>query len=156
MRVGSLPPFWRLVEQHGDELVAYARRLVGDDAEDVVQEALLKGLRAYPRLGRSDHLRAWLYRVTTTTAFDHHARRRRRRERTLSDTPEITDDGGFDDGGFEALIEPLNASAREALRLRFIEDLDYRDIAGRLGCSPDAARQRVSAAVRELRRRMTR
>ena len=61
-----LPPFWTLVETHGDELLVHARRLAGDDAEDVLQDALLRALRAYPKLRHADHLRAWLYRVTTS------------------------------------------------------------------------------------------
>jgi RNA polymerase sigma-70 factor (ECF subfamily) len=52
---------------------------------------------------------------------------------------------------FEALIEPLNETAQAALRLRFVDDLDYDGIADRLGCSAMAARQRVSTAVRSLR-----
>ena len=74
----ALPPFWSLVERHGDELLAHARRMTGDaHAEDVLQDALLRALRAYPRLRHADHLRAWLYRVTTTTALDLHRARRR-------------------------------------------------------------------------------
>ena len=64
-----LPPFWTLVETHGDELLAHARRLAGESAEDVLQDALLRALRAYPKLRHAEHLRAWLYRVTTTTAI---------------------------------------------------------------------------------------
>ena len=67
-----LPPFWTLVETHGDELLVHARRLAGDAAEDVLQDALLRALRAYPKLRHADHLRAWLYRVTTSAAIDHH------------------------------------------------------------------------------------
>ena len=75
---GVLPPFWTLVETHGDELLVHARRLAGDEhAEDVLQDALLRALRAYPRLRHADHLRAWLYRVTTSAAMDHHRSRRR-------------------------------------------------------------------------------
>ncbi len=72
-------PFWTLVELHGDELLVHARRLAGDAGEDVLQEALLRALQAYPKLRHADHLRAWLYRVTTTTAIDHHRRARRAR-----------------------------------------------------------------------------
>ena len=73
-----LPPFWTLVETHGDELLVHARKLAGDaQAEDVLQDALLRALRAYPRLRHAEHLRAWLYRVTTSAAIDHHRRRRR-------------------------------------------------------------------------------
>ena len=149
-----LPPFWSLVEAHGDELLTHARRLAGDaNGEDVVQEALLRALRAYPRLRHAEHLRAWLYRITTTTAMDHH---RRRAREVLTDTPPeaatatATEPDHYDDA-FESLIAPLPDTARAALRLRFVDDLDYAGVAQALGCSTEAARQRVSTAIRTLR-----
>ena len=149
-----LPPFWSLVEAHGDELLAHARRLAGPaDAEDVLQDALLRALSAYPRLHHGEHLRAWLYRVTTTTALDLH--RARRREQPHPEPPAGATEPVYDDGAFEALIAPLPASARTALTLRFVEDLDYDGMAAALGCSPVAARQRVSTAVRTLRAQVT-
>lgn len=149
----ALPPFWSLVELHGDELLRHARRLAGDgEAEDVLQEALLRALRAYPRLCHGDHLRAWLHRVTTTTAYDAH--RARRRERLTGEPPAAAVEPEHYDGAFEALIAPLPDGARAALRLRFVEDLDYEGVAAALGCSPVAARQRVSTAVRTLRKQV--
>ena len=144
-----LPPFWTLVETHGDELLVHARRLAGDDAEDVLQDALLRALRAYPKLRHADHLRAWLYRIVTTTAID--VFRRHRREVVMHEPPAQATLDAYDDGAFESLIEPLNETARTALRLRFVDDLDYDGIAEELGCSTVAARQRVSTAVRTLR-----
>jgi RNA polymerase sigma-70 factor (ECF subfamily) len=149
----ALPPFFELVDAHGDELLAHARRLAGDaGAEDVVQDALLRALRAYPRLRHAEHLRAWLFRITTNAAMDHH--RARGREVPDADPagaiavdPEQLD-------GFEDLIAPLTEPARAALRLRFVDDLEYEAIAGRLDCSPEAARQRVSTALRTLRQRI--
>jgi RNA polymerase sigma-70 factor (ECF subfamily) len=146
-----LPPFWSLVEQHGDELLVHARKLCGDDAEDVLQDSLLKALRYYDRLERADHLRAWLYRVVTTTAFDHTSARMKR-PRPTEKLLETHSTDGLYDGAFDALIEPLPETARDAIALRFVEDLSYDDIARRLGCSNDAARQRVSSAIRTLRR----
>ena len=146
----TLPPFWSLVEAHGDELLVHAKRLAGDDnGEDVLQDSLLRALRAYSRLQHGEHLRAWLYRVTTSAAMDHH--RRRRRETITNEPPVIPTHDTYDDGTFEALIAPLPETARSALRLRFVDDLDYDGIADRLGCSTVAARQRVSTAVRTLR-----
>ena len=145
-----LPPFWSLVEAHGDELLVHARRLAGDaHGEDVLQDALLRALRAYPKLRHADHLRAWLYRVTTSAAMDFH--RSRRRETITAEPPLQTTYDTYDDGAFEDLIARLPESARSALRLRFVDDLDYDRIADRLGCSTVAARQRVSTAVRTLR-----
>jgi RNA polymerase sigma-70 factor, ECF subfamily len=145
-----LPPFWTLVEAHGDELLVHARRLAGpEQAEDVLQDALLRALRAYPRLRHADHLRAWLYRVTTSAAMDLH--RSRRREVVTEEPPTAAAHDTYDDGAFESLIAPLPEGARDALRLRFVDDLDYEGIGTRLGCSTVAARQRVSTAVRTLR-----
>ena len=145
-----LPPFWSLVEAHGDELLIHAKRLAGDaDGEDVLQDALLRALRAYPRLRHADHLRAWLYRVTTTTALDHH--RKRSREQLTDPPPAVATEPELYDDGFEALIRPLPDGAQAALRLRFVDDLDYDAVARRLGCSVVAARQRVSTALRTLR-----
>jgi RNA polymerase sigma-70 factor, ECF subfamily len=147
-----LPPFWSLVEAHGDELLVHARRMTGDaNGEDVLHDALVRALRAYPRLRHADHLRAWLYRITTTTAMDAH--RARRREVLVDETPAPPSEPEHYDGAFDALIAPLSDGARDALRLRFVEDLDYAAIATRLDCSPAAARQRVSTAVRTLRER---
>ena len=146
----ALPPFWSLVEAHGDELLAHARRMAGDThAEDVLQDALLRALRAYPRLRHAEHLRAWLYRVTTTTALDHH--RARRREVLTQEPPAAVSEPEFYDDAFESLIGGLPDTAQAALRLRFVDDLDYDGIARRLGCSTVAARQRVSTAIRTLR-----
>ncbi len=94
-----LPPFWSLVEAHGDELLVHARRLTGDAAEDVLQDALLRALRAYPKLRHAEHLRAWLYRVTTTTAIDHH--RRVRREVLVDEPPVVASYDTHDDDDFE-------------------------------------------------------
>jgi RNA polymerase sigma-70 factor, ECF subfamily len=160
----TLPPFWSLIERHGDELLAHARRMTDEQtAEDVLQDALLRALRAYPRLRHGDHLRAWLYRVTTTTALDLH---RARRREVVTDEPHLPRpeassplcsppvEAEYDDGAFESLIAPLAPTARDALRLRFVDDLDYDRIAVELGTSPEAARQRVSTAVRTLRERV--
>ena len=155
-----LPPFWSLVDAHGGELLAHARRLAGpEEAEDVLQDAMLRALRAYPRLRHAEHLRAWLYRVTTTAAYDALRRRRRVRanEAPHGELPELaatTDDAAFDDG-FDELIAGLPDPTRDTLRLRFVEDLEYTAIAERLGCSPEAARQRVSAAIRSLRKELS-
>jgi RNA polymerase sigma-70 factor (ECF subfamily) len=145
-----LPPFWSLVEAHGDELLVHARRIAGDaQGEDVLQDALLRALRAYPRLAHAEHLRAWLYRVTTTTALDH--LRTRRREVLTDEPPGAAAEPEHYDDAFETMIGSLPEPARAALRLRFVEDLEYDRIAVRLGCSVVAARQRVSTAIRTLR-----
>ncbi len=69
-----------------------------------------------------------------------------------------TEERGFDLVEYGASVRDtmndLSDQERAALRLRFVDDLEYEAIAGRLDCSPEAARQRVSTALRTLRTRI--
>ena len=47
-------------------------------------------------------------------------------------------------------VRSLPAEQRRALQLRVVEQLDYEEVAGRLGCSQNAARLRVSRGLRAL------
>ena len=69
----------------------------------------------------------------------------------MSEVPDNRHEDQRIDEEFDALVDQLPATAKGALRLRFVDDLSYDDIAARLGCSSAAARQRVSSAVRRLR-----
>ena len=62
----------RLVERHRDELHAHSRRILRSthDAEDALQEALLRGWRALPSFEGRSSLRSWLYRIVTNTSLD--------------------------------------------------------------------------------------
>ena len=153
--VRELPPFGLLVERHGDELLSHARKLAGEGAEDLLHDALLRALRAYPSLRHGEHLRAWLFRVTTTTAFDRSRRLKRRPERAVERMPERAHHDEYDDGYFDELLDSLPNGSRKAMKLRFVSDLSYEQIGRKLDCSPEAARQRVASGVRELRRRLT-
>jgi RNA polymerase sigma-70 factor, ECF subfamily len=70
----------RFVERHRDELHAHSRRILRspEDAEDALQEALVKAWRALPRFEGRGSLRSWLYRIVTNTSLDEAHRRPRR------------------------------------------------------------------------------
>ena len=66
-----LPPFQALVDAHAVELHRFLVGFVGpDEAEDCLQDTLIAALRAYPRLGHGDNLRAWLYTIARRKATE--------------------------------------------------------------------------------------
>jgi RNA polymerase sigma-70 factor, ECF subfamily len=77
VRGGDEDAFRRLVEPHWADLHAHCYRMLGslDDADDALQEALLRAWRALPRFGGPGLLRPWLYKIATNACLDALARR---------------------------------------------------------------------------------
>jgi RNA polymerase sigma-70 factor, ECF subfamily len=79
-RAGDDDAFTRLVAPLRPELHTHCYRMLGSvhDADDAVQDALLKAWRALARFEGRSSLRSWLYTVTTRTCLDTIERRGRR------------------------------------------------------------------------------
>jgi RNA polymerase sigma-70 factor (ECF subfamily) len=79
-RAGDEDAFQRLVAPRHAELHAHCYRMLGSvhDAEDSLQEALLRAWRGLPRFQDRSSLRTWLYRISTNTCLDELARRPKR------------------------------------------------------------------------------
>jgi RNA polymerase sigma-70 factor (ECF subfamily) len=79
-RRGDEGAFERLVEPHRRELHAHCYRMLGSlhDAEDALQNALLRAWRGLGGLKDRDSLRAWLYRIATNACLDVIAKRPKR------------------------------------------------------------------------------
>jgi RNA polymerase sigma-70 factor, ECF subfamily len=94
-REGDADAFGVLVEAHRAELHAHCYRMLASyhDAEDALQDALMRAWQALPGFEGRSSLRAWLYKIATNAALDI-AKRRSRRELPVSYGPPVVTGGG--------------------------------------------------------------
>ncbi|MGH2963129.1 MAG: sigma-70 family RNA polymerase sigma factor [Solirubrobacterales bacterium] len=103
-RGGDEDAFRRLVESYRNELHAHCYRMLGSvhDADDALQDTLLRAWRGLAKLERRGSLRAWLYRIATNVCLDLISRRPKRM---------LPIDRGPAAGRGDDLADPLTESA---------------------------------------------
>ncbi|MGH2545785.1 MAG: sigma-70 family RNA polymerase sigma factor [Actinomycetota bacterium] len=138
MRAGDLEA---LLEGHRAELTAYAYRMLGSsfEAEDAVQETMIRAWRGLDRFEGRSALRSWLYRIATNVCLDM-LKGRQRRARPVDLGPAGTAEVPLGEPLSEgAWIEPIPdgqvvpedgdpaelAESRESIRLAFVAALQH-------------------------------
>lgn len=162
---GDVEAFGLLVDRYERELAAYARFALRspDDAEDVMQEALVRAYRSLHRCGDPERFKGWLFRIVSNQCRSHLTRRRRREERHESvddregelaaeaaDPLEQTQQADRR-ARLEEALEELGGDQREALVLHYVNGLSVRELADALGLSNSAAKMRLHRAREALR-----
>jgi RNA polymerase sigma-70 factor (ECF subfamily) len=161
----------RLLDELRPASFAIAYRMLGSvsEAEDVVQEALLRTHRALDRGERIASPRAFVATVTTRLAINELRSARARREHYVGDwLPEPILTEGRDDPARHAetadslslamlvLLESLSPEQRAVLLLHDVFDYGHAEIAAIVGKSEDNVRQLASRARRHVAQRRPR
>jgi len=163
-RAGDTEAFDELVREYRTALAGHARRKLNCDAaaEDAVQETLVRAYRALPNFGGEYRLGPWLHRIMANVCVDEANRRYRDGEKVdryaaepnaRRDAPSAEDELGLgiNDVALESALGELSDPYREALVLRFVDDLEYDELAAVSGVSEQNARARVSRARSAIR-----
>ena len=163
-QAGDDEAFAELVREYRPQLLGHARRKLGcpEAAEDAVQEALVRALRAMPRFNGNYLVGPWLHRILSNVCSDEGNRKRREHEKTerfasndqALNPPSTTEAElglEFADAELMDAVDNLSEQYREALMMRFVEELSYEEVAARAGVSEDNARARVSRARNAVR-----
>lgn len=134
-RGGDERAYEALIEGHRAELHAHCYRMLASvhDADDAVQETLLRAWKGLPRFESRSSIRTWLFRIATNSSFDV-LKKRKRRELPLGaghraafgDTPGAPRfAGSWIEPYPDSLVDDQNSpearyEARESLELAFI------------------------------------
>jgi RNA polymerase sigma-70 factor (ECF subfamily) len=169
---GEKDAYGALVVRHSQSLFRVAFRITGNesDAEDVVQEAFLRGYRKLDSFESRSNFGTWIYRIAVRCALDRIGGRRLDDFSRVADEtdPEqeqvqVADEAAGPDrlllsgeiGAMqEAALRSLTPTERTAFMLRHMEDCTGEEIGEVLGIPPNAAKQAVFRAVKKLRSRL--
>lgn len=159
--MADVDSFDEFVRAHVGDLVRMAYVITWDEyeAEDLVQECLLRVSRRWSTVGAMELPLAYARRVVANLAFDGRSRRSRRRvELSASKLTPLADERSILE--LEALdlrseltvaLGQLTRQQRTVLGLRYFLDLSEAEVAAVLGCSIGNVKSTASRALARLR-----
>lgn len=161
-RTGDREAFGGLVEQYRDNVYRLAYRMCGNayDADEAAQEAFVAAWRALPNFRGDAKFSTWLYRLTTNAAID--VMRREKRHQTVgdgemidvaddADSPQETVERTEQQEAVQKALSTLSEEYREILLLRYMEELDYSEIAEVLQLPSGTVKSRINRAKAALK-----
>jgi RNA polymerase sigma factor (sigma-70 family) len=163
--------FEEVVSEHLDALYRTALRLCGGrraDAEDLLQDAVLRAFGRFGELREPDAARAWLFTILTRTNLNRLRARRRRAEMLASDlqehefedalaswgraeAPDEQTDLGLTRERLAAALDELDEDLRSVVWLTDVEGFRQREVAEMLGIPEGTVASRLFRARRSLR-----
>jgi RNA polymerase sigma-70 factor (ECF subfamily) len=152
-----------LIERYSAGAYSYAMAVLGDEhsAEDAVQDAILRMIRARHTFCPGRPFARWFYGILRNVCRDEMGRRRRAEPASGHEIPEEPDEDADpairleiaeDYDLLKKALGLLTPDDREILALRFARGLEFRDVAAILEIGEEAAKKRVQRALKELRR----
>jgi len=161
---GDAAAFEGMIRLYGRRLFAVAYGVLQNraEAEDVVQDVLLKAYRQRGRVRDPEKFPSWIGTMARHAACD--ALRRRRTVPLPPEADEFADGAAPSahdrlerterSGQVTALLAGLPESHRTAVTLRFMEGMDYAAVAGTMGITHGALRGILGRAMGSLRRNL--
>ncbi len=151
IRGGSRAAWGELFARHADASWRTAFAIVHDHAraEDVVQDAFVRAIRAAERFDRSRPFRPWLLRIVTNRALDVLRHEQFATPGEVDPTESLGEESGDPADVREAILR-LDPDRRAVVVLRYWLDLSPVEIADRLDVPVGTVGSRLTRALHEL------
>lgn len=148
---GDEAAFAELYHRHKDWAFRVALRFTHDpgEAADAVQETFLYILRKVPGLRLSARMRTWLYPVIRNTTIRMREKRRRLGAEVGPDA--VAPSASRAEIDLDAALSALSDEQREAVMLRYVDDLSMEEIAMIQGTPVGTVKSRLHHALARLR-----
>ena len=155
---GDLDAYAKLMARYRDTLGAYALHMLGtrEDAQEAVQDCFVRAYRALRGCRQPERFGGWLFRIVVNRCRTMQ-RRLKRNRRFAESLPEGVPANGDAVASLEwreeiaRALGRLRPHYREAFLLRYVNGLDYEEMAGLTGANQAALRMRVKRASDQLR-----
>ena len=156
---GDVEAFGILVDRYYARYARYAVHMIGnrEDAEEALQDAFVRAFQALDRYEERERFGAWLYRILVNQCRNVLDRRRREADAFPDIDPESLALTSLDEESQAArervreLLRCLPTEQREALVLKYTEDLTFDEMAAVTGVGVSALKMRVRRALERLR-----
>ena len=154
---GDREAFEMIIRNHSRQMFAIAYGILQnpEEAEDAVQDALIKAWKSRWRVRDPEKFPAWLCMIARHRARDVF---RRGRPVSISEVAEAaeseTTDATILDRQLHAALAELPELHRAALSLRYFEEMDYAAIENRLGLSNGSLRGILGRALATMRKQL--
>jgi RNA polymerase sigma-70 factor (ECF subfamily) len=151
----------QIYDTYTRDIYRYIFSKVGNspDAEDLTAQTFMAVLESLPRYHHRGKFSAWIFQIARNKVMDHF-------RRSKHDSPGIPLELSYSDGSLDRVIqdeayerlasvmEALTDEERELIRLRYVAQLSFVEIAELLGRKKDAVRKTLARLLERLSRQM--
>lgn len=171
-QAGDLRAYDELVTRHRGRIFAMVRNMIHNEADawDLAQEVFIKAWNALPRFEAKARFSTWLFRIAHNTVYDWTRKRRPESAGELNDeifersrieagastapseaeAPDASLQHGELRAKIEAALAKLSPEHREAVVLKDVQGLSYKEIADAMDCTLGTVMSRLFYARQKL------
>lgn len=147
----------RLFEDYINENIDAAYRFAytyagnSEDAEDIVNDSVVKAIKAINSLKDTKYIKTWFYKIISNTALTHIKKKKRFVHLECPEAVYASSEDDYSEITFNSIIQNLDVKYRDVLVLRFMENMQLNEIAKILNLNENTVKTRLYTSLKLLK-----